>query len=218
MRTDNQIQRDIMDELSWEPMLNATQIGVAVHHGVVTLSGIVDSYLKKTAAERAARSVKDVKGVAMDVEVRLGTESLRTDTEIAEAAVHALMWNSAVPAGRIQVKVDNAWVTLTGELAWHYQRKAAEDAVHSLTGVRGISNLIRMVPPVNAVLVRDNVRRALERHADVEASHIEIETDGNKVILKGRVHSWNERTIVENAAWSAPGVNAVEDELMIVSP
>lgn len=206
-----------MDELSWEPILEASQIGVAVHHGVVTLSGSVNNYLKKVTAEKAARRVKDVKGVAMDIEVRLGNEEQRTDTEIADAAVTALRWNNAVPDDKIQVKVDNGWVTLTGDVKWQYQRRAAEDVMHSLTGVRGVSNLIRMVPPVNTVLVRDSIRRALERNADVEASRIDVETSGNMVILKGKVHSWNERTIVENAAWSSPGVTSVQDDLLIVS-
>jgi osmotically-inducible protein OsmY len=217
MKTDNQIQRDVMDELGWEPILESSRIGVAVHHGVVTLSGSLNNYLKKVTAEKAARRVKDVKGVAMDIEVRLGNEDQRTDTEIAEAAVNALRWNNAVPDDKIQVKVDNGWVTLTGDVKWQYQRRAAEDVVHSLTGIRGITNLIRMVPPVNTVLVRDSIRRALERNADVEASRIDIETNGNQVILKGKVHSWNERTIVENAAWSSPGVTAVQDDLLIVS-
>lgn len=198
-------------------MLSANELGVAVHNGVVTLSGNVTSYLKKLTAEKAALRVKNVKAVVLDIEVRLGSESRRNDTEIATAAVSALQWNSAVPNQKIQVKVENGWVTLEGTTDWHYERTAAENSVHHLTGVTGITNLIRIIPPVNSTVVRENIRKALERNADVEAARIDVMTSGSEVILTGKVGSWAERKIAEQAAWSSPGVASVEDALLIHS-
>lgn len=215
MRSDSEIQKDVMDELRWEPMLNAAEIGVAVRDGVVTLSGTVRNYLTKLQAEKAAQRVRDVKAVAMDIEVALQTEHQYSDTEIAEAAVSTLKWNTAVPDDMISLKVDNGWVTLTGKVRWQYQKVAAAKAIQALAGVKGVKNLIALLPAVNAAVVKDNIRMALERNADVEASRVRIDADGSKVTLSGYVNSWNERRIVENAAWSSPGVTIVEDDLMI---
>ena len=215
MKTDEQIQKDVMEEISWEPQLDATEIGVAVHNGVVTLSGNVNTYLKKLAAERAAKRVKGVLGVAMDIEVRLGIDNQRNDTEIATAAVQALKWHTSVPEDKIRVAVEDGWITLEGQVRWQYQKTAAVDAVHSLTGVKGVTNLISLMQTVDTAAIKDKIRKALERNADVEASRIKVEASGNKVVLRGKVNSWNERRIVENVAWATPGVTAVEDDLLI---
>ncbi len=215
MRTDEQLQKDVMDELKWEPVLEASQIGVAVHNGVVTLSGSVDSYNKKIAAERATQRVKGVRSVAVDIEIRLHKNGVRTDTDIADAIVSALKWNSAVPDEKLTSKVDNGYVLLEGEVEWQFQKDAAENAIKYLTGVRGISNLIKVKPHVNTTVVKDNIKKALERNADISADRISVSTVGNKVILRGKARSWNERSLAERAAWSSPGVLAVEDELVI---
>jgi osmotically-inducible protein OsmY len=215
MKTDEQIQKDVMEEISWEPQLDATEIGVAVHNGVVTLSGNVNTYLKKLAAERAAKRVKGVLGVAMDIEVRLGIDNQRNDTEIATAAVQALKWHTSVPEDKIRVAVEDGWITLEGQVRWQYQKTAAVDAVHSLTGEKGETNLITIMQTVDTAAIKDKIRKALERNADVEASRIKVEASGNKVVLRGKVNSWNERRIVENVAWATPGVTAVEDDLLI---
>lgn len=215
MKTDNQIRQDVMEEIEWDPMLHSTEIGVTVNNGIVTLSGHVNSYLKKINAEKAVKRVRDVKAVAIDLDVRLGFESQRNDTEIAKAAVDALKWNASVPDDKIKVLVDKGWVTLEGQVDWQYQKSAAERTVHAMTGVRGVSNRLTIKQTANPVTIKDRIRKALERNADIEAARIHIEADGNKVTLKGNVNSWNERKIAEQAAWSSPGVTAVEDNLMI---
>lgn len=217
MKNDQQLQEDVMDELKWDPILNAAEIGVSVKHGVVTLSGYVNSYSKKVAAEHAAKRVKGVSAVAEDIDVRLGLDDERNDTEIAEAALEALKWNSNIPNEHIQIKAENGWITLEGEAEWQYQKDAAANAVRDITGVRGISNLIMLTPKIDTTVIEKNIRRALQRSADIEANNIDIKTIGNKVILKGKARSWAERNEIERAAWSSPGVTEIEDELLITT-
>ncbi|MGN6567508.1 MAG: BON domain-containing protein [Flavipsychrobacter sp.] len=217
MKNDQQLQQDVMNELKWDPILNASEIGVSVKHGVVTLSGYVNSYSKKIAAENAAKRVKGVSAVAEDIEVRLGLDNERNDTQIAEAALDALKWNSNVPDENIQIKVENGWITMEGEAEWQYQKDAAANAVRDITGVRGISNLIMLTPKIDATVIEKNIRRALQRSADIEANNIDIKTIGNKVILKGKARSWAERNEIERATWSSPGVTEIEDELLITT-
>lgn len=217
MKNDQQLQQDVMDELKWDPILTASEIGVSVKHGVVTLSGYVNSYSKKIAAENAAKRVKGVSAVAEDIEVRLGLDDERNDTQIAEAALDALKWNSNVPDEHIQIKVENGWITLEGEAEWQYQKDAAANAVRDITGVRGISNLIMLTPKIDITVIEKNIRRALQRSADIEANNIDIKTIGNKVILKGKARSWAERNEIERATWSSPGVTEIEDELLITT-
>lgn len=215
MKSDNQIQLEVMEEIGWDPMLNANDIGVSVRDGVVTLSGNVTSYPKKLAAEKAAKRIKDVRGVAMDLEVRLGFENQRNDTEIARAAVDALRWSSVVPDEKVKVKAEDGWITLEGEVPWQFQKVAAFNAVHHLVGVKGVSNLITLSQTVNIANVQNNIRKALERNADIEANRIRIGAKGSTVTLSGAVNSWTERSIAERAAWSSPGVTTVNDELLI---
>ncbi len=210
--TDKQIQENVMRELEWDPEVDSAEIGVAVEDGIVTLSGEVDSYWSKRAAEKATRRVRGVKGIAQDIIVQYqGME--RTDADIADAAVNSIKWNTTVPDEKVVVKVEKGWVTLDGELPWHYQKSAAEQAVEKIKGVKGVDNLITVRPKVQAVIVRSAIKNALERAADIEASRIEVETEGNKVILRGKVRTWTERVEAHRAACSAPGVLIVENNL-----
>jgi osmotically-inducible protein OsmY len=215
MKSDMRIQEDVMAELKWEPTLSASEIGVAVHAGVVTLSGNVSSYMKKTQAEKAAKRVKDVKAVAVDINVDLWPEDNSNDTETATAIVDAFRWNTLVPDDKIKVRVENGWVTLEGEVEWQYQKTAAYYAINALRGIKGISNQILVKPAINRTLVKDEIKRALERSADVKASKVDVATAGHKVILKGTAGSWYEKNIIASAAWASPGVTEVVDEIEI---
>ncbi len=215
--TDKEIQEAVLRELEWEPLVKSTEIGVAVKNGIVTLAGTVDSFAKKYNAERAAKRVNGVKAVVNDLEVKLPFDSERTDEDIAKAAVNALSYHTAVPSEQIKVTVSNGWITLEGNVEWNYQKEEAEDAVRYLTGVKGVSNLITVKPKVSPTEVRAKIEEALRRTAEVDAQHVTVEVQGNKVILRGTVHSWAEREAAERAAWRAPGVSQVEN-LIIVSP
>ncbi len=215
MKTDAQIQQDVMEEMNWEPQLNATQIGVAVKDGIVTLSGTVDTYLKKRKAEKAAKRVKGVKAVAEDIEVKLSGFGKKNDTELAEAVLIALKWNSAVKEEKVKVKVENGWITLDGEAEWLFQRNAATRAVEHLNGVVGVTNLISIKPHLDAKVVKSKIESAFQRSASLDSDRINIETIGNRIILKGKVRSWAEKIDAENAAWKSPGVEIVENKLEI---
>lgn len=215
MKTDEKLQRDVMEELSWDPIINATEIGVAAKNGIVTLTGTVRNYAEKLAAEKAIKKVRGVKGIALDLDVKLSSLDIHTDTEIAENIVNALLLNTAVPDGRIKPKVDYGWVFLEGEVNWQYQKTAAINAVKYLPGVRGVTDLIQIKPNVTTGLLKENIKKALERNADIDANNIDIETVGNTIVLKGPVSSWKERTAIEDAVWATPGVFDVEDKLHI---
>lgn len=215
MKTDSQIQKDVMDELAWEPILNANEIGVAVKNEIVTLSGTVETYSKKLAAEKAAKRVYGVKAVALDIEVKPSGTTKRNDTEIAQAVVNALRWDSQVPDEKIKTKVEDGWVTLEGDLEWDFQRTAARNAVENLLGVKGVFNNIRVSSKIKPIDIKQKIKTAFERSASLDAEKIDIETKGSKVILKGAVRSWVEKTDAENAAFSAPGVTEVENRLSI---
>jgi osmotically-inducible protein OsmY len=215
MRTDSEIQRDIEDELRWDPSLGNDDIAVSVRDGVVTLAGYVKSYLDKWHAERVAGGVKGVKAVANDLTVKLTSGTERPDPDIARAAVDALKWHIAVPADRIKVKVDKGWLTLEGDVDWHFQREAAERAVRSLTGVKGVTNLITVKARPTPSDVRRKIKDALERNAQFDADRITVEVDGNKAILKGTVRSYAERRDAERAARNAPGITEVENNLTV---
>ena len=215
MTSDLQLRQDVLDELEFEPSVHAAHIGVAANRGVVTLTGFVTSYAEKTAAERAARRVKGVKAIAEEIEVRLPSDTKRSDDEIAARAVDILKWQVGVPADRISVKVEKGIVTLTGEVDWQFQRTEADHVVHKLSGVVGVLNQIRVASSIHAFEVKEKIEKALQRSAELEASRITVETEGGRVILKGRVHAWYERDIAERAAWSAPGVTEVQDRLII---
>ena len=215
MVSDLQLRQNVLDELEFEPSINAAHIGVTANKGVVTLSGFVTSYAEKASAERAARRVKGVKAIAEEIEVRLPSHTKRADDEIAARAVDILKWQVGLPAEHIRVKVEKGVVTLTGEVDWQFQKTDADHVVHKLSGVIDVLNQIRVSSPVQAVEVKEKIEKALQRSAELEASRITVETEGGRVILKGRVRAWYERDIAERAAWSAPGVTEVLDRLTI---
>jgi osmotically-inducible protein OsmY len=214
-KTDEEIQRDVLAELKWDSRLQPNEIGVIVKDGVVTLTGWVDSYLKKWNAEEAAHRVAGVKAVANDVEVRLPSSSERTDSDIAAAAVHALEWDALVPSDKVQVTVSKGWVTLRGEVDWQYQKEDAERVVRRLTGVKGVTNLITVKPHTAPSDLKKRIEDALVRSAKVDSDRIIIEVQGSKAILKGTVRSWAEREEAERVAWSAPGILSVENRITI---
>jgi osmotically-inducible protein OsmY len=216
-RSDPEILQDIITELKAEPSLRDDDIGVSVRDGIVTLAGYVDSYLDRWKAERVASRVRGVRAIANDLEVKLPASSVRTDPDLARAGVQVLQWNIAVPADRIRVRVDKGWVTLEGEVDYYYQKEAAERAIRSVTGVRGISNLI-MVRPSGAARpdeIKRRIREALVRAAEIDADRITVEVEDGKVTLKGAVRSYAEMREAERAAANVAGVTEVENRLTV---
>jgi osmotically-inducible protein OsmY len=212
---DKRLEEDVVHELGWEPSLDASDIGVSCADGVVTLRGNVRSYAERVRAERVAQRVFGVTAVMNDVHVRLTAEHTRTDTEIAEAAVTALEWNTLVPAGRVAVLVANGWITLTGAVSWQYEKDAAARAVRYLPGVKGVVNNVTVRPHVEATHVRDKIEAAFRRSAEIDARRITVRAKDGKVTLSGNVHSWAVREEAERAAWAAPGVREVDDQLAV---
>ncbi|WP_341918222.1 BON domain-containing protein [Polaromonas sp. YR568] len=215
MKTDAHIKADVIDELAWDPAVNATGIGVAVRDGVVTLTGHLDSYAEKHAVERAVHRVAGVRGIAVELDVRLAAEHKRSDSDIAQAAVTALQLNSLVPDEKIQVLVENGRVTLTGEVDWSYQLASAEQCVRPLAGVRGLSNRITIKSRASSKDVGAQITAALTRQAAREAKHITVEVEGSVITLWGKVHSLAEREAAVGAAFSACGVSRVVDKLEV---
>jgi osmotically-inducible protein OsmY len=214
MKTDSELQRDVMDELKFEPRIDHSQIGVTAKSGVVTLTGFVPSYAQKVAAEHAARRVKGVKAIAEEIEIRFPSDPKTSDAEIAQRILDVFAWDVTIPNEKIKVKVERGWVTLTGEVEWHYQKDTAQKAAGKIAGVKGISNLIEVHAQPSTVDVHDRIMSAFKRSSTLDASAINIAVEGSTVKLSGRVHGWNERKIAENAAWSAPGVTKVEDNIL----
>lgn len=213
LRTDEEIQKDVLAELKWDARLQPNEVGVSVKDGVVTLTGWVDSYLKKWTAEDVAHRVAGVKAVANDIEVKLATE--RTDADIAAQAVHALEWDAFVPSDKVKVTVSKGWVTLRGEVEWQYQKEDAERVVRRLAGVKGVTNLVTVKPHTTASELKRKIEDALVRNAEIDARKITVEIQGSKAILRGTVRSWAEREEAERVAWSAPGITAVENRITL---
>jgi osmotically-inducible protein OsmY len=215
MKNDVQLKKDVQAELEWDPSVNATQVGVAVKNGVVTLTGHLATFAEKVAVERAVQRVKGVQAIAVELDIKLAPGHVRSDTEIAAAAEYALLWHAQVPAERIKVKVEKGWVTLSGEVDWEFQRHEAEIAIRPLTGVVGVSNAILLKAKVTPADIGKRIREALTRQAERESEVITVDVSGQKVTLRGSVHSWAERAAAQGAAWSAPGVNTVVNELRV---
>lgn len=215
MKTDFEIRNNVLDELAWQPNIDETQIGVIVEDGVVTLSGVVNNYSKKMAAEKAVKNVDGVKAVALDIDVKYGDEFKKTDKEIAKAIVDAFKWNSSVPDDDISVKVEDGWVYLTGEVQWTYQKNAAKKSVENLLGVKNVINNITLKNSIKPTEVKDSIKKAFHRMATLDANNIILETHGNTVTLRGTVHSIKEKEDAETAAFNAPGVFDVKNELKV---
>lgn len=212
---DQTIQRDILDELAFEPSIDAAHIGVAVDTGIATLTGHVSTYAEKMTTEDVASRVKGVRAVASHVEVRFLDQKQHADDQIASRAIDIIAWNTALPEGVVHVKVQNGWVTLTGEVRWQFQKLAAEQAVRKLGGVVGVINLLAIRPNPSVPDIRHRIEGALKRNAEVDAGSISVKVQDNRVLLEGGVRAWRERGIAERTAWSVPGVATVENHIYI---
>lgn len=212
---DLELRREILDELEFQPHIDAAAIGVAVENGVVCLTGHVRTYAEKIAAERVVKRVKGVHAVAEEIEVRIPGDADVADDVIASRCLDVIHWNVAIPEDQIQVKVQQGWITLEGEVEWQYQKEGAENAVCKLAGVVGINNLLIVRPKVSPEDIKSRIENAMARNAELDTSHIRVTVEGKTVKLEGRVHLWRERKAVEHAAWSVPGVMHVENHILI---
>jgi osmotically-inducible protein OsmY len=214
MKTDSQLQHDVIEELKWEPQVDHTQIGVTAKNGVVTLSGFVPDYTQKLAAEKATRRVSGVKAIAEEIEVRFALDPKTSDAEIAQRILDIFRWDITIPNDRIEVKVEHGWVTLTGQVEWKYQKDAAFKAASKISGVKGVTNFIEIHSKPSSADISERIRSAFKRSSSLDANAITVAVEGNTVKLSGRVHGWNERKVAESAAWAAPGVTKVEDNIV----
>ncbi|MGV2130770.1 BON domain-containing protein [Agrobacterium vitis] len=212
---DSTLRQNIIDELDFEPSIDAANIGVAVDAGVATLTGHVPTYVQKASVEAVVRRVKGVKGIAEEIEVRPFGANPTADDEIAKRALNTINWNTVVPRDAITVQVQKGWVTLKGRVEWQYQKEAAAKAVYALTGVLGVNNQIEVAPKVSASDVKKRIEEALKRNAEVGAQKIKVNVAGDRVTLEGHVDAWSERQAAERAAWAAPGVRTVVDHLSV---
>ena len=216
MKSDSQIQKDVMAELKWEPSVHAESIGVEVTEGVVTLAGHVATYGEKWNAERAAQRVAGVHAVAVEIDVKLAGSSQRTDADIARSAENVLQWTTFLPTDSVKVMVEKGWITLSGQVNWTYQRQVAKDAIRHLMGVTGVSDQITLKPSVSLGAVKADIAAALKRRARADAQKISVDVNGSDVTLSGTVHSWADKELATHSAWSTPGVHNVIDKISIV--
>lgn len=217
MKSDAQIQKDVMDQLKSEPFLNAAEIGVAVKNGIVTLSGRVDSFSKKMTAERATKKVMGVKAIAEDIQIDVFPHD-RTDAEIAESVLRALRWHSGVQEEKVKIRVENGVVKLEGEVEWNFQRSNARMAIEHIDGVRSVINLIEVKPAVKPTDIQQKISNAFHRHATLDAKNITVEVNGSRITLRGTVRSFAEKEDADYAAWTAPGVTIVDNRLELKIP
>ena len=215
MKTNSQLQLDVLNELKWDPSVHHEAIGAAVNDGVVMLSGVVKSYAEKLNAEKAARRVKGVKAIAEELTVRYDYQPKTGDSEIARRISDVIAWDPLIPHDRVEVTVENGGVRLGGKVDWNYQRDLAFKAASKISGVTIIQNMIQVTAAIDSIVVRERIEQAFERHADLEADKITVRAEGHKVFLGGEVNSWNERSIAERAAWSAPGVSQIQDNIVV---
>jgi len=215
MKTDSQLQHDVLAQLEWEPSVEASHIGVTAKNGVVTLTGSVASYAERMRAEEVTKKLYGVLAVANDIEVKISGSHVRNDSDIAAAALSALRWHTSVPDEKLKVTVHNGWVTLEGTLDGSFQRIAAGDAVRPLTGVHGVINQIVVKPPVKPTDVKQKIEAAFKRSAELDARRVGVEATDGKVTLRGHVRSWTERDEAQQAAWAAPGVTDVNNQLSV---
>ncbi len=216
MKTDAQLQQDVMTELKWEPLLTSAQIGVSAKDGVITLTGTVDGYAKKEEAEDAVKRVSGVKAVVEKIEIKYpGNWAKKDDGDIAVEIVNAFKWNWEVPADKVKAKVEKGWITLEGELEWKFQSDAATKAVRNLLGVTGVMNNIRIKSSNNDVIEKEDIESALERNSSVSDQDIEVKVIGHKATLTGTVDTWYQKDEASRIAWNAPGVWNVENELVV---
>ena len=218
VRTDEEIQKDVLEELKWDMRVHPNEVGVAVKDGIVTLTGWVDSYSKKMAAEAAAHRVHSVKAVVNDIEVHLPGSAERTDLDLAQAVLNALRWDAGIPAGKLDVTVSQGWVTLKGEVEYGFQKIDAEKAIRHVSGIRGITNLITVKPHVSPADLKQQIERELVRNAETDASNIKVEVEGGRVTLRGTVRAYAEKKAAEEAAWTTPGVTEVKNLITISLP
>jgi len=215
MKSDIQVQQDVLAELKWEPSVNAADIGVEVKDGIVTLAGHVDSYAEKWDAERFAQRVAGVKALAVEIDVTLPGSSKRNDADIARAAENVMEWMTYSPKDMVKIKVEGGWVTLSGEVEWEYQRRAAKNGVRQLMGVTGVSDQLTIKPQASTGAVKSGIEAALKRRAKVDGKNIKVDVSGDQVTLTGTVHSWDERKLAEQSAWACPGVGRVVDNMVV---
>ena len=213
---DSEIRRKVLAELDWDPSVDASAIGVAVKDGVVTLTGSIANYWQKKEVERVVKRVGGVKAVAEELTIKLPGSAARSDADIAQSVLSGLRFNVAVPTNRVQATVEDGWVTLEGEVEWQYQKSAAENAIKYLMGVKGVTNSIGIKPKVSVADVKAKIEDAFARRAQLDASQIKVESRDSKVILRGTVHSWDEKDQAEQAAWAAPGVTKVENNVAVI--
>jgi osmotically-inducible protein OsmY len=213
---DKELRQNIIEELDFEPGVDSADIGVAVESGVVTLSGHVPTYAQRTTAEEVVRRVRGVRGIAQEIEIRPFGSTTTADDEIAKRVLSTLTWNSTLPENAVQVKVQKGWVTLTGKVEWQYQKLNAENGIENLAGIMGIVNNIDVRPHASAPDVKKRIEDALKRQAEVHAKNIKVQVADGRVTLEGQVTAWSEKNAIERAAWSAPGVRSVEDEVIVI--